>query len=152
MLLILIIVIIGLPLLLIIREMNENQADLIEKNGIETTGTVIQKAIGADDSGRQYSVKFDFYAGDTLNIGYLGLKDNKYYYEKAIIGMKYRVKYLKDNPQDFKNSIIYLNSPILHEFQNIETERIRIRNEYENGEKFLKDARPIEEERKILGL
>jgi hypothetical protein len=142
---------IGFPLLWAIGKMNQQQKDLIETAGIETVGTVVQKSFGADNTGRQYFLKFDFFFEDTLVLGYIQF-NNSYYFDKAIIGMKYKVRYIKDNPHKLKNSEIYIDLPILEEFENIEFERKRIRENYVNGEKFLEDARPIDVEREILGL
>jgi len=144
------VIIICLPILLILGKCERNQDNLINIAGNETVGTIIEKSSGADETGRQFHLKFDFRVGDTLFVGYVELNNNQHYYNKAIIGMKYLVKYLPGNPGKFKNSRIYIDKPILHEFENIEKERERILKNY--GSKFIKNARPILEERKILGL
>jgi hypothetical protein len=139
-----------LPILWILGKFERNPDNLIYIEGSETVGTIIEKSFGADETGRQFHLKFDFRVGDTLFVGYEELNNDQHYYNKAIIGMKYLVKYLPENPVKFKNSRIYIDKPMLQEFENIEKERERILKNY--GSKFIKNARPIIEERKILGL
>jgi hypothetical protein len=129
-LLISVVLIICLPILWILGKCERNQDNLINREGIETAGTIIEKSFGADETGRTFHLKFDFRVGDTLYVGYQALNNNQHYYDKAIIGMKYKVKYLPDNPGKFKNSRIYIDKPILQEFDNIENEKERILKNY----------------------
>jgi hypothetical protein len=127
-----IVVSIGLALLWLVGKINQEQKNLIEKEGVETVGTVIQKSYGADNTGKRYHIKFDFWVEDTLILGHKEFY-NANDFDKAIVGMKYKVKYLKENPAKLKNSDIYMDKPILEEFENIGHERKRIRKDYVNG-------------------
>lgn len=62
--------------------------------------------------------------------------------QDAIVGMKYEIKYLEEDPQ---KSIIYLNHPIVSEYKNIEKVRdsLRATGKYKYKE-WLKNAEPIE--------
>ncbi|QQS50958.1 MAG: hypothetical protein IPM71_15470 [Bacteroidota bacterium] len=149
---VLIILVVGFLFLWFFGNNNKKQDRLILENGIETTGTIICKLKGSDNSAKTFGLKYDFKIGDTLYAGYLDLYNNSFYYKKAIIGMKYKVKYLPGNTQNHNNSRIYIDHPILEEFNNIKAERDRIINVYENGAKCLKDTCSVIEGRIILGL
>ncbi len=116
----------------------------IESNGIETTGTVVNRMKGIGDGGiTTFAVKFDFYVDGKLVRSYQHLS-GKIEYENAIIGMKYKVKYLPDEPN--KKSVIYINEPQTSEYKNIQKERERILNTYKDAKVFLKkNARPLDE-------
>ncbi len=143
---------ISIPLLFYFRKINQEQNDLILEKGVETLGTVIDRSYGSDNSGRQFSVRFDFNVDEKTYTGLVSFGNNSYFYDKAIIGMKYLVRYIPEAPNKLKNSRIYIDQPILNEFSNIESERERILNEYESGNKFIKHSRPISEVSKNLGL
>ncbi|MDL2262805.1 hypothetical protein LJC11_04815 [Bacteroidales bacterium OttesenSCG-928-I21] len=122
---------------------NRKQRQSILQEGIETVGCVIDRGKGTGDGGMTvFSVHFDFYINNEFIIGYQQLSGSNEY-ERAIIGMKYKVKYLPEKPNI--NSIIFINAPIQGEYKNIEKERERIRATYKSGNSFLKRARPIEE-------
>jgi len=123
---------------------NRKQRQSILQEGIETVGCVFDRPSGTGDGGMTtFSVKFDFYVNGELVRGYQQLSGSNEY-ERAIIGMKYKVKYLPEKPNI--NSIIFINEPIRGEYKNIEKERERIRKTYKNANTFLrKNARPIEE-------
>ncbi|MBN1990517.1 MAG: hypothetical protein JW783_14025 [Bacteroidales bacterium] len=116
---------ISMPLLFYFRTINQEQNDLILENGIETVGTVIDRFYGSNNTGKQFSVRFDFNVNGKIYTGLASFGNNSYYYDKAIIGMKYLVRYIPDAPNKFKNSMIYIDQPILNEFANIESERER---------------------------
>lgn len=61
-------------------------------------------------------------------------------FDYGIVGMKYEIKYLEDNP---KKSLIFLEKPIETEYKNIEKERQRMKETggYKRG---LESAKPIE--------
>ncbi len=59
--------------------------------------------------------------------------------------MKYVVRYLPEKPDKVDNSRIYLDSVIVSEYVNIRKERKRIVQDYHDGKKFIKKARPIPE-------
>lgn len=139
-----------IPLLFYFKKINQEQDSLIFEKGIETIGTVIDRSYGSDNTGRQFSIRFDFQVGDKTYIGYTSLGNNRHYYDKAIIGMKYLVRYIPEEPN--KNSKIYIDNPVMIEFENIKKERTRILNQYESGEKFISHSRPLNEVSKILGL
>ncbi len=65
---------------------------------------------------------------------------NKWYYTNAIIGMKYKLRYLPDAPEN--RSIIYIEAPIYSEYDNIMKERERILKDYPFSQKKM---RPLEE-------
>ena len=115
---------------------------LIEENGIKGVGLVTrfdyyerrsQRSVGS-----HYFVNYEYIVN-----GVTYYKTQSFYnYMDAIVGMKYRVKYLEEKP---KKSIILLEQPIISEYQNIENVRDSLRatdnNKYERG---LKEAEPIE--------
>ena len=133
-------VVIAIFLLLILRNNRLNVEELYSQTGIETTGTVINRSKGADNTGRQFSLKFEFIVDGTKYIGYQNYRQNKYYYDQAILGMKYTVEYLPESPK--KHSRILIGQPILSEYHDIENQRAYIKSEYRKG-KELRDARPI---------
>ena len=100
----------------------------IKENGISTVGTVIEQIVTRNENRHiGISVKFDFYVNDSIlvvNRGYSGK-----YVRDAIIGMKYKVKYLPEDPHI--NSMIFIDEPIKSEYVNIEKEIERIRNTYQ---------------------
>lgn len=124
--------------------MNQKKMEDISENGIETIGTVINRTITRNPKQfESYMIKFDFeYNGKKVQGHNRFTK--RWYYENAIIGMKYEVKYLTDAPN--KNSVIYINKPINSEYINVEKERNRILNAYKDAKVSLKkNARPLEE-------
>lgn len=110
---------------------NQKKVEYINSNGETTIGTVYKRFIDLDKKTKDttYGLKFDFYVGDSL-------LNNSYYkvtrevFNEAIVGMKYNVKYLADNPNI--NSIILIDQPVVSEFINIKKETTRISRTYEN--------------------
>lgn len=121
----------------------------VEKNGITTTGTIINRPISRDRAGMPvYSVSFDFYAQGNLIKNLSQTITNEEYF-KSIVGMKYIVKYLPNKPHI--NSKIFISKPIKEEYTNIEKERERIEKTYKNAEVFLKkNARSINEIQNLI--
>ena len=101
-------------------------------NGEETIGIVVKRSTsrsvkpGTGSSTVDYIFKQD---GKWIKGTYYG----KEYYEKAIVGMKYKVKY---RPDETKNnvvnhsSVIYIDEPIMSEYRNIPQTREWLLNEY----------------------
>jgi len=112
----------------------------IEATGIETIGTVINRTVGRNGKHQatNYGIKFDFEHNGKRVQSY-ALFHTRWRYERAIIGMKYRVKYLPDAPR--KNAIIYIEEPIFSEYANIEKERERVFSTYNTK----KNARSLDE-------
>lgn len=92
-----------------------------EENGIETIGVVVSRYQGGSGKPGTGSkdIKFVFFQdGYYIKTNVSGLGDDSY--EKAIVGMKYRVKYIPSESQldSIKHrgvnhsAIIYLNDPI----------------------------------------
>lgn len=133
-------IVIAIILLLVLRNNRLKEEDLYSESGKETVGTIINRSKGADNTGRQFSVKFEFFVNGTKYIGFQDYNHNKYYYDVAVLGMKYTVEYLPDSPK--KHSRIFIGQPILSEYPDIEKQREYIRSEYRKG-KELRDARPI---------
>lgn len=114
----------------------------ISTNGIETVGTIINRARKDNNRSVHYYVHFDFeYEGQRI-AQYQQLRNNyKYLYEHAIIGMKYKVKYLPESPE--RDAVIYIEEPIPSEYVNIEKERERIFSTYKGANK--RNARKMED-------
>ncbi len=124
-------------------KINQKKKEEIAEKGIETIGTVINRTIvRKPNQFETFNIKFDFeYNGKRVQSSTLFTK--KWYYDNAIIGMKYVVKYLPNAPK--KNAEIYINKPIKSEYVNIEKERERILNTYKDANVSLKkNARPLE--------
>lgn len=129
---------------------NKELRNTIESNGIETTGTIVNRMKGIGDGGiTTFAVKYDFYVDGKLVKSYQHLS-GKMEYENAIIGMKYKVKYLPDEPN--KKTIMYIDEPQVTEYKNISKERERILNTYKDAKVFLKKhARPLDEIKHLIG-
>jgi len=140
-----IVLILAFPALFWIGKNNQEIDEKINKSGMSTVGTVYNRLEyrGESPGNKNYGLKFDFFIGDSLirNISYRATQEE---YQNAIVGMKYRVKYLTDEPNF--NSIIYVDQPIDSEFVNIENERNRIMTTYKNARTMLeKNARELED-------
>ncbi|HYX09711.1 MAG TPA: hypothetical protein VE912_23485 [Bacteroidales bacterium] len=131
-------------LLVVFGQKNRNVENKIKTKGIDTIGTVVNRTQGIGNGGiTVFGVWFDFYVDGEL-IKSDQLLTGKSDYDQAIVGMKYKVKYLIGDPHT--KSMIFINEPIKDEYQNIEEERDRIRSSYKNANVFLrKNARPINE-------
>ncbi len=143
-----ILLIIGFILLYLLGIKNKRLRDYILNNGIETIGTVVNRTKGIEDGDiYTFGVHFDFYVNGKLIKSHQGLTGEKEY-NNAIVGMKYKVKYLPDKPNI--NSIILINEPQKMEYKNIPIERERIMRTYKNAKWFLdKNAQPLEEKRHL---
>ena len=148
-LLYIVLLIVGFVLLYFIGQRNRCSEKVIQDNGIITIGTVVNRISGIEDGDiTTYGVHFDFYIDGKLIKSHQRLK-GKMEYNKAIVGMKYKVKYLPDKPNI--NSIIFINEPIISEYKNIPKERERILNTYENAKVFLKkNAQPLDELKHLI--
>ena len=131
-------------LLIIFGWKNRKLENKIETKGIDTIGTVVNRTQGIGNGGiTVFGVWFDFYVDGKL-IKSDQLLSGKNEYDQAIVGMKYKIKYLPGNPST--KSMIFIYKPIKGEYQNIDKERDRIRSSYKNADVFLrKNARPINE-------
>jgi len=101
---------------------------LIDKTGVETIGTVIHKAYARQPNRMiDYSIHFDLLHEGTIiqarNMPLVTEED----YQRAIVGRKYKVKYLPKSP---KVARIYLDEPVYSEDVNIEAEKERILRTY----------------------
>ena len=114
-------------------------------NGEETIGIVIRRSSSRSiKSGTgSKSVHFIFNQDEKWIQGtYYGEK----YYEKAIVGMKYKVKY---RPDETKNntvnhsSVIYVDEPITSEYRNIPLTREWILKEYYSDTEQIPGARDL---------
>ena len=137
-------IVLGFILLYLFGVKNQKLKSTIQNNGIETIGTIVNRFESVEDGGiTTFAIHFDFYVDGELTKSYQRLT-GKNEYEKAIVGMKYKVKYLPEKPH--KNSIIYINEPQKNEYKNIPKERERILNTYKNAKVFLKkNAQPLDE-------
>ncbi len=136
-------IILGLIFLYWYGKMHQAKKANIEATGIETVGTVIDRSIvRSPNQFETFSIKFDFeYNGKRVQSS--TLFTTKWYFENAIIGMKYKAKHLPESPN--KNAEIYIDKPIKDEYINIEKERERILNTYKDAKVSLKkNARPLE--------
>ncbi len=136
--------IVGFILLYFIGQKNRHLKKLIQDNGVVTIGTVVGRGSGIEDGGvTVFSVHFDFFIDGKLITTNQRLK-GKTEYDSAIVGMKYKVKYLPDKPNI--NSIIFINEPIISEYKNITKERERILNTYKKAYLFQeKNWQPLDE-------
>ncbi len=125
-------ILILIPIGLWLRSINENQKKNIELNGIEGIGCVENKSY---TKGRSitYSLTFDFIYEDKMITAVNSIITTREDFNNAIIGMKYKIKFLPDSPH--KNAIIYIDKPIQNEYQNITKERERIMNTYKINRK-----------------
>ena len=116
-------------------------------NGEETIGIVVKRSTGRSVKPGTGSSKVDYIFkqdGKWIQGTYYG----KECYEKAIVGMKYKVKY---RPEETKNnvvnhsSVIYIEEPIMSEYLNILQTREWLLNEYYSDITSLKGARDLSE-------
>ncbi len=122
------------------QEREEEKRAYIYANGVETVGRITHRSMTKNRKRSScYGVHFDFVIGGDTIYKYQDLFYDTYLYEWAITGMKYRVKYLPESPQE--NAVIYIEEPIDSEYVNIEKERKRI---IEAGG-HLKNARKMED-------
>lgn len=123
-----------------------NQSHKINKDGTQVEGVILER--GQSRHPRRpiiYTIKYEFiYKGRK----YSGFEEfnSKWYYDHAIVGMKYQVKFLSlANGSISKSSRIYIDKPIESAYVNIQTERERIRNEYYPQRQQIPTAREIED-------
>ena len=125
-----------------------------EDNGIDAVGIIISRnRTGSVQPGTgSKGIKFVFLQdGCYVKTNVSGLDDDSY--EKAIVGMKYRVKYIPiDTQLDSTNrrgvnngAIIYLNNPIYKEYKNIDSTRCWIHKYYYSNEDKIPGARPYKD-------
>jgi len=128
-LLCIIVVLLGLAAISWLTAKQREKIAFIDKTGIETIGTVIRVSYsqgGSRDINRYY-IAFDFiHDGNIIRPQNLPLATEEDF-RKAIVGRKYKVKYLPENP---KVALIYLEEPVYSEDINIEKERERILEMY----------------------
>ena len=119
----------------------EDQA--IEENGIKGIGTItsVNASNRTSEGGKKLTVRYEYKVDDKI-YSYVSIDYAWGNLQDAIVGMKYEIKYLKEDPQ---KSIIYFDLPIVSEYKNIEKVRDSLRTtgkkEYKKG---LKYAEPIE--------
>ena len=125
------------------------QDDLRETrlNGEEVTGIVISRSsTGSVKPGTgSNSIRFIFNQDGYWIQGTFYGED---YYKKAIVGMKYKVKYRPDETKNNRvnhSAVIYIDEPITSEYRNIPQTREWILNEYYSVSTTLKGARDLSE-------
>lgn len=141
-----IVTVVALTLLYFYNQSYRDESYMIDKDGIQTDGVVLAR--GQSKNPRRpiiYWIKYEFiYEGHK----YFGYEEfhNKWPYDNAIVGMKYKVKFL-NLPKDStsKSSRIYIDKPIESAYVNIKIERERIRNEYYPQRQQIHTAREIED-------
>ena len=93
----------------------KSQSNNIEKNGIETTGMVVDKAVSRHKRGaKTYAIKYTF---DFQGEEYFGFQEfaNKWYYDNATEGMEYQVKFIKPEKSGLcKSARIYIDKPVIN--------------------------------------
>ncbi len=94
-------------LLIFLLGINKTKEDsVIETNGKEAIGEVIDKGVSRSNIGEAYTVKFKFFTSDGEKV----VVSELYYYvdeyHKAVVGQEYLVKYLERSPQKCR---IYLD-------------------------------------------
>jgi len=138
----LIMCLIGLPICKLLGDKFQEENQHIETNG--KTGICIvtnHQIAGRRTEATKFYVHYEYMVDSVV---YHRSQDfyNYDFYGYAIIGMKYEIKYLEDNP---KKSLIHLDKPIETEYKNIEKERQRMKesnsSRYKRG---LESAVPIE--------
>lgn len=121
-------VLILIPIGLWLSAINKTKEKEIESKGLKGVGCVINK--GYSKNARlmpDFTIKFDFELEDTT-ITAVNTLLSADYFNNAIIGMKYEIRYLPESPH--RNAIIYIDKPIKSEYLNIPNERERIMNTY----------------------
>ncbi len=126
---------------------SSKQDDLHEThlNGEETIGIVIKRSSsGSVKPGTgSKSVDYIFDQGGTYISGtYYGEEC----YGKAIVGMKYKVKYIPDETKNNAvnhSSVIYVDEPITSEYRNIPLTREWILKEYYSDKEQIPGARDL---------
>jgi len=107
----------------------------IEKNGTETSGVVVSKSINEttinNSTITKYVVKFDFYHKDSLILASISKGRGEDMYDKAQIGMRYKVKYIYKGKETSKSAIIFVDSPLDAYKDSVKKELERIRKMYE---------------------
>lgn len=116
-------------------------------NGEESIGIVIRKHSGKSVESGTGSQGITF----VFNQDGKWIRGNFYgpdYYEKAIVGMKYKVKYI---PEETKDSVInhsaniYIDEPIVSEYPNIQSTREWILTHFFPDRKEIPGARDLSE-------
>lgn len=127
---------------------NREKKQVISEKGVESVATVINRSITRNPNMfERYTVKFDFEIDGRLVQSYNRFSE-KWYYENAIIGMKYRIKYLPQAPKDAK---IFLDKPVMGKYNEIEKERERILKTYKDAKVSLrKNARPLKDIKHLI--
>ena len=126
-----------IPMYWLAQKQKEKELDVISR-GNETIGTVIDRWMTYNiNDAFPRSIRFEFEHNGERIVGHGSL--NRWEYENAIIGMKYKVKYLPENP---KKALIFIGSPIESEYVNIEKERERI---FKTSNSARRNARPLDE-------
>jgi len=120
-----IVIVIGAPFIYLIPKWLYEDFMLINREGIETVGTVTYKSAGSN--GADFYIHFDFLYNGVSHRSIMGTFVSPRNYEDAVIGRKYKVKYLPKSP---KKARIYIDEPIDNEDVNIEKEQELILETY----------------------
>ena len=116
-------------------------------NGEETIGIVVKRSTGRSVKPGTGSSKVDYVFnqdGKWIQGTYYGRE----YYEKAIVGMKYKVKYRPDETTNSvvnHSAVIYLDEPISSEYRNIPQTREWILKEIYPDKTSIPGARDLSE-------
>ena len=128
---------------------SEEYRDTAE-NGIDTAGIVVSRSrtgSGKPGTGSK-GIKFVFFQDGCYVMTDMNGMDEEGY-EKAIVGMKYRVRYIPSNSKldsvDHRGvnhrAIIYLNNPIYEEYKNIDSTRRWIHKSFYSHKNKIPGAR-----------
>lgn len=120
------------------RGQQEKKLDVMSR-GDETIGTVINRGMSVSSGGTFFNIHFEFEQNGKRVVRSTSV--GRWEYENAIIGMKYKVKYLPDGQRN-GSALILINEPIESEFVNIEKERERI---FKTSNSARRNARPLDE-------
>lgn len=129
------------------------------ENGIDTVGIVVSRSrTGSVKPGTgSKGIKFVFLQdGCYVMTDILGMDEEGY--DKAIVGMKYWVRYLPSKSKldsiDHRGvnhrAIIYLNDPIYEEYKNIDSTRVWIHNSFYSHKKKIPGARDYKDIRHLI--
>ena len=124
------------------------------ENGIDTVGIVFRRTrTGSVQPGTgSVGIKFVFFQdGNYVITNRTGMTQEEY--EKAIVGMKYRVRYIPNESRIDTithwgvnhRAIIYLNDPVCEEYRNIDSTRIWIQKTFDSYKKGIPGARPYKD-------
>ena len=104
------ILLVFIAMVLIIVRVERHDTKQIEKDGVETLGTIIDKSYFYNRKSKQlnYNIRFEFEHNGYKIIVNSGIMTTERDYMYAVVGRKYIVKYLPKHPRTAR---IYIHSP-----------------------------------------